>query len=290
MQNIDFISKRKIAYIFSGCVILVGIISLLIKGGPKLSLDFTGGTLIQLNFKQSVNINDINVGLKSIGFDAKELNLENNVLSFKLQTSSHISENKMEDFKNIINKDFTIEKIDIIGASVGAWLIKRSLLAFFLAFIGIIVYVGIRFSNSYFGIAGVLALIHDAFFIVTFFSVFNKEIDLTIIAAIMTVVGYSINDTIVIFDRIRENLKVRYKENVINVFNESINETLTRTILTTITTLIPTTCLLICSSGTLKNFSLALFIGFLVGTYSSIFIAVPLSLGFSGEYKKQKKQ
>ncbi len=286
MQNIDFISKRKIAYIFSGCVILMGILSLLIKGGPRLSLEFTGGTSIQLNFKESTNFEDVDKGLRVVGFDAKDLHLEKNILSFKLKGSKHISESKLEELKKVLNKDFDIEKMDIIGASVGSWLIKRSLLAFFFAFFGIIIYVGVRFSNSSFGIAGVLALVHDAFFIITFFSMFNKEIDLTIIAAIMTVVGYSINDTIVIFDRIRENLKVRYKENIINVFNESINETLTRTILTTVTTLIPTVCLLIFSSGSLRNFAIALFIGFIVGTYSSIFIAVPLSLQFLHGFKK----
>ncbi len=285
--NIDFLGKRKYAYIFSGLIICAGIVSLVMKGGPKLGLDFTGGTLVQLNFEQNITNEELRSGLDKIGFDSADIQsfVGTNSMSFRTQKSDHVDKVKLDELETILNKNFEVESVEVVGPTVGAWLIKRAILAFILAFIGIIIYVGIRFHKGVWGLAGVVALVHDVLIVVSVFSIFNKEMTMNIVAALMTIVGYSINDTIVIFDRIRENLLTRYKENIDVVINDSINQTLSRTIITTVVTLFTVVALLIFGGEVLRDFSFALFIGMIAGTYSTLFIAVPLVVDF----KKNKK-
>jgi preprotein translocase subunit SecF len=290
--NIDFLTKRKYAYILSSLIILAGIVSLVLKGGPKLGIDFTGGTLVQLNFKDKVTNQELEEGLSKAGINVSEIQnfVNTNTISFKFKESNQISEKKLNEIKEILKKDFIVEKIEIVGPAVGTWLIKRAFLAFILAFIGIIIYVGFRFSAGFWGVAGVIALLHDVFVVIAYFSIFNLEIDLTIVAALMTIVGYSINDTIVIYDRIRENMRVRYKDGWWKVINDSINETLSRTIITSGVTILTVICLLVFAGGSLKYFSLALFVGMISGVYSTVFIAIPIVIDFKGIGKNKENK
>jgi preprotein translocase subunit SecF len=283
-MNIDFISKRKYAYILSSIIILAGIISLIVKGGPRLGLDFTGGTLVQLNSDANISSDELFTALEKVGFQSPQIQsfVDSSNISFKMNESDHISEEKFNEIKEALGKDFIVEQVEIVGPAVGIWLIKRAILAFVFAFIGIIIYVGIRFNAGFWGLAGVLALLHDVAVVVGIFSIFDIEITLTVVAALMTIVGYSINDTIVIYDRIRENMRIKYKEGIIAIINNSINETMSRTIITSGTTLLMVTSLLIFAGGTLRDFSLALFIGMVTGTYSTIFIAIPIVVDFRG--------
>jgi len=285
-SNIDFMSKRKYFYFVSVAIILAGIISLIVKGGPKLSIDFTGGTLVQLNFVQKVTNNELRDGLTKLGFENPEIQrfVGKNELSFKLKESNQVSNEKINQLKDILKKDFKIQKIEVVGPAVGTWLLKRAALAFILSFLGIIIYVAIRFKGGIWGYSAVIADIHDILVVVGVFSLLNKEISLTVVAALMTIAGYSVNDTIVTYDRIRENMRTRYKENPVVVMNDSINQTLSRTIITNLCTFFAVLSLLFFGGETLRDFSFAMFIGMVAGTYSTIFIAVPIIL----DLKKKK--
>jgi len=287
-SNIDFLSRRKVFYVISLIVILTGVVSLILKGGPRLGIEFTGGTFIQLNFDQKIGNNELRNGLQQLGFENVEIQqfVGNNEVAFRLKESNQVANEKIYQLKDILNKNFVIQKVEVIGPAVGTWLLKRAVLAFVLAFIGIIIYIAIRFKGSIWGYAGVIANIHDVFIIIGIFSILNKEITLTVVAALLTIAGYSINDTIVTYDRIRENMRSRYKEDPAIVMNDSINQTLSRTIITNLCTLFAVGSLLIFGGDILRDFSFALFIGMISGTYSTIFIAVPIIL----DLKKKKKK
>ncbi|MFH1715254.1 MAG: protein translocase subunit SecF [Elusimicrobiota bacterium] len=276
--NIKFIQKKKIAYLLSGILITAGIISMIIKGGPNWGIDFTGGALVQINFTEAVTNDEVRTGLETIGFSNVTLQrfVGSNVVIFRLQQSAQVTGPLMETLKTNMNKNFVVERIEMVGPAVGIWLVKRAALAFSFAFLGIICYVAIRFKGGVWGVAGVLALIHDVLIVVGIFSILNKEITLPVVAALMTLVGYSINDTIVIYDRIRENLRVRYKEAKEKVFNDSINQTLSRTVITSGTTLVTVLALFLFGGKVIHDFSLVLLLGVIVGTYSSIFVASPI--------------
>jgi preprotein translocase subunit SecF len=288
-SNIDFMSKRKYFYVVSCVVILAGLVSLIVKGGPKLSIDFTGGTLVQLSFAQKISNPELRSGLKQLGFENAEIQtfVGNNDVSFRLQESNQVTNEKIYQLKDILKKNFVIQKIEVVGPAVGTWLLKRAVLAFCLAFLGIIIYVAIRFKGGVWGYSAVIADIHDILVVVGVFSLLNKEISLTVVAALMTIAGYSVNDTIVTYDRIRENMRSRYKESPAVVMNDSINQTLSRTIITNLCTFFAVLALLFFGGETLRDFSLAMFIGMVAGTYSTIFIAVPIILDL--KHKKNSK-
>ncbi|MFC1566954.1 protein translocase subunit SecF [bacterium] len=276
--KINFIKDQKMSYIISGIIILIGIVSLVMKGGPNWGIDFTGGTLVQLKFEKMLDNDKIRIGLGKIGFTNVSIQrfVGSNTVIFKLQESEQVTGDRMDSLKKNLNTNFVVERIEVVGPAVGLWLIKRTSLAFGLAFLAIIMYVGVRFKGGIWGVAGVTALVHDIMVVVGVFSLFNKEITLPVVAAILTIVGYSINDTIVIYDRIRENLRLRYKDEKKLVFNDSINQTLSRTIITSGTTLITVLSLYVFGGKVIKDFALVLLLGVLVGTYSSIFIASPI--------------
>ncbi|MCP4481552.1 MAG: protein translocase subunit SecF [bacterium] len=277
--NINFLAKRKFAYILSMIVILAGLFSLISKGGPKLGIDFTGGTLVQLNFGEIAIENDeVRTGLESMGFEniAIQRFTGSNIMIFRIPATDQLANSKINELQTYINKDFVIEKVEIVGPAVGKWLVKRALLAFCLAFLGIIIYIAIRFHAGIWGLAGVMALVHDILVTVGIFSLLGKEITLPVVAALMTIVGYSINDTIVIYDRIRENIRIRYKDPLDVVVNDSINQTLSRTVITTVLTLFSAFALFLFGGDILRDFSLVLIIGMISGVYSTIFVASPV--------------
>ncbi|NQV18727.1 MAG: protein translocase subunit SecF [Armatimonadetes bacterium] len=288
--KIDFIGKRKLAFAISIFVILVGIIFLIMNGGPKYSIDFTGGISLELDITpvnvdgKAIEIQEIRDVLMASGIEDAEMQEikgadNRNLILIKTKTG----ENKAQTILDIIKNNFpnNVDPVSFIrlqeevGPKIGSELKEKALLAIFWALVGIILYIWWRFEFT-FGVAAVTALFHDILITVGIFSIFGKEISLSIVAALLMIVGYSLNDTIVVFDRIREDLKIYRRESYASVINHSINETLSRTIITSLTTFVVVLSLYIFGGSVIRDFAFAILIGIIVGTYSSIFIASPI--------------
>ena len=287
--NIDFTGKRNIAFMISALIILAGIVSLVIHKGPQYSIDFTGGVSLELDLPpveggEVVEIQAIRDALAKDGFEdvqiqnIKAINGKSLVL-----INTDLAGNKSDRIVDVIRKNFPknvqednfIRLQEEVGAKVGEELKGKAILAAFWALLGIIFYVWWRFEFS-FGVSAVIALFHDVLITVGLFSLFGKEISLPVVAALLTIIGYSLNDTIVVFDRIREDLKLYRKKPFADVINRSINETLSRTIITSLTTFVVVLSLYLFGGSVIHDFAFALLIGVVVGTYSSIFIASPI--------------
>lgn len=293
--NIDFISKRRIAFLISGVIILAGIVAILLGGGLNYSIDFTGGLAMELDLTpindqgQSLDIQDIRNTLNDAGImgteiqEIKSSGSKRNIVLLKTKETSDDGQKIGEKIINVIKEKYPnnvddknlVRLQDEIGPKIGEELKGKAILAIFWALLGIILYIWWRFEFT-FGVAAVVALFHDVLITIGLFAIFGKEISLTVVAALLTIVGYSLNDTIVVFDRIREDLKIYKKESYGNVINHSINETLSRTIITSLTTFVVVLSLYIFGGTVINDFAFALLIGVLVGTYSSIFIASPI--------------
>ena len=280
--NYDIVSKRKMGYIFSGILILASIISLIIHGGPKYNIDFTGGTLIQLKFEEDIQIEDVRNALSAKGYkglEIKHFGAQNEVaIRAGLQRSAKEISSTMEEIiaKAIPDNPFVIQQIEKVGPKIGQELVWSAIKAIFWALVLILFYILWRFEFR-FSIGAIVALVHDVTITLGVFSIFEIEISAPLIAAILTIVGYSLNDTIVVYDRIRENMKSSKKNREIaDIANQSINETLSRTVVTSLTTLIVVVVLFLFGGEVLHSFALALIIGIVVGTYSSVFIASPI--------------
>ena len=290
-SKIDFINNSRFTVFLSGALLLAGIFSLVINNGPKLSIDFKGGTLISVQYTKSVNINDFRNQLKNMNINGQIFDLSTSEIKHfgnKSNVSIRISnmENEPENFsqnfinvlKNIypeeipLNEDDFILSIDKVGPKIGSELSGKAVMAVLYAITLILIYISFRFEFIY-AIGAIAAITHDVIITLGIFSILGYEISLSIVAAFLTIVGYSLNDTIVIFDRIRENMKTRKKDPVADTVNKSINESLSRTIVTSLTTLMVVITLYIFGGEVIHYFSFALIIGVLVGTYSSIFVA-----------------
>jgi preprotein translocase subunit SecF len=288
--NIDFVGRRKLALVLSGIMILIGLVSLVVKGGPDYGIDFVGGTLVQVKFTENTDAAKIKDGLAALdlgtvvvqhfGDDANEFLIriqkptENRDLSSLVSGSLEASYGKDK---------YDIRRLEMVGPQVGKDLREKGFLSVLYAMIGILVYVSWRFELR-FAIGAVIALIHDVLITLGVFSITGREIDLPIIAAFLAIIGYSLNDTIIVYDRIRENYGKHQKQGFSSVVNHSINETLSRTILTSGTTLLVVLALFIFGGGVIHNFAFALLVGILVGTYSSIFVASPVLI-FWDDYR-----
>lgn len=274
--NFDFVGLRKYFITLSVIVIGIGLISIWAKGGLPLSVEFTGGTVIHLKFQQPQDFNELrhligNAGLANAVIQKSE---ENSVL-IKVSAFEAEPEVKLRDaFKD---KEYEVLSVEGIGPQVSTGLQKKALLAVLLANLGILLYVGYRFKPIW-GVAGIIALVHDVLVTLGFCSFFNKEISLTVIAAFLTLIGYSINDTIVVFDRIRENLKLKKGMKFGDIINLSINQTLARTTLTVLTVFLVALSIFLFGGSVIHDFAFVLVIGLITGTYSSIFIASPIIL------------
>jgi preprotein translocase subunit SecF len=277
--HIDFMGKIRIAMIISGLLILTGIGSIIFSGGLKYGIDFAGGTLIQLKFKTPPDIEVIRDGLKSIALGEstiQEFGSKRDIL-IRVQRSEEKLEAVGVKVRNSLSDkfskaDITIERVEMVGPKVGSDLREKALLSILYAVIGIVIYISWRFELQY-AIAAIIALGHDVLVTMGAFSIFDKEFTLVIVAAFLTIIGYSLNDTIVVFDRIRENLRRKGKNTLTEVINSSINQTLSRTLLTSGTTLLVVVALFFFGGEIIHDFSFALLVGVLIGTYSSIFIA-----------------
>jgi len=275
----DFMGKIKAAMIISGVVILIGLGSIVISGGLKYGIDFAGGTLVQLQFKSPPEIEAIRDGLKTIGLGESTIQEFGSKKDILIRVER--SEEKLEAVGAMVKRslsgkfhsdDITVERVEMVGPKVGRDLREKALLSILYAIIGIVIYISWRFEFQY-AIAAIIALIHDVLVTMGAFSVLDKEFTLVIVAAFLTIIGYSLNDTIVVFDRIRENLRRKGKRSLSEIINSSINQTLSRTLLTSGTTLLVVLALFFFGGEIIHDFSFALLVGVFVGTYSSIFIA-----------------
>jgi len=283
--HFNFVRLMKPAVILSLAVILLGIASLIWHGGPNFGIDFAGGSLIQIKFKDEPNADKIRSALKPMGFEGSIIQKfgPQEVIIRTVESGADPKEltSRIEEvFTAAFGKDaYEIRRIEMVGPKVGKDLTRKALLAIFFSWIGILIYVGVRFEFRY-ALGGIVALIHDVLITITFLSLFDKEFDLNIVAALLTIIGYSINDTIVIFDRIRENSRKNTRMPLLDVINVSVNQTLSRTILTSFTVLIVLTILFIFGGAVIHDFTFALIVGAVAGIYSTVFIASPIVLVF----------
>ncbi len=290
--NLDFVGKRKIAVVISLALILVGLVSLVIKGGPNYGIDFSGGMVMQVKFEADTSAaqikaatGDIELGhlvVQQFGDDPNEFLIRTPSTSSELEGLSQKILQSLEE--NFGDGQVDLRRAEMVGPQVGKDLRQKGLLAVFYALIGILVYITWRFEFR-FAVGAIVALFHDVLITLGAFSVFGKEIDLPIIAAFLAIIGYSLNDTIIVYDRIRENMGKHAREGLSAIVNRSINETLSRTILTSGTTLLVVIALFIFGGGVIHNFAFALLVGILVGTYSSIFVASPILIFWENRRK-----
>ena len=290
-SKIDFMNKSRFTILLSGSLILAGIFSLIINNGPKLSIDFKGGTLIAVQYTKPININDLRSQLKNVNINGQSFDFstseikhfgDNSNVSVRIANLENepekFSQNFIDILKNIYpdalpeDKDDFILSIDKVSPKVGSELSGKAIMAIIYAITLILIYISFRFEFTY-AIGAIAAIAHDVIITLGVFSILGYEISLSIIAAFLTIVGYSLNDTIVIFDRIRENMKALKRESVVSIVNKSINESLSRTVVTSLTTLFVVLTLYFFGGEVIHYFSFALIIGVLVGTYSSIFVA-----------------
>lgn len=277
--HIDFMGMFKPALMFSVLLILAGVVSVFMHGGLKYGIDFAGGTLVQLKFESPPAIESIRSGLKEIGLADSTIQEFGSPDTILIRVER--SEGKLEEMGARIKESLeqtrgfagiTVERVEMVGPKVGKDLRQKALLSMVYAIIGIVIYISWRFEFQY-AIAAIIALMHDVLITMGAFSVLDKEFTLVLVAAFLTIIGYSLNDTIVIFDRIRENTRRKSKEPLSDIINTSINQTLSRTLLTSGTTLLVVAALFFLGGEIIHDFSFALLIGVVIGTYSSIFIA-----------------
>jgi len=285
--KVDWLGKRKLFLAISGSLMLLGLISLVAKRSFNYGVDFKGGVEVKVRFKQRPEMEKIRQLLRENGAqDAvpQELGAQNDVLiQFQGAKEEDASAGRAVII-NALNKGFPgqyeILSAVSIGPKVGNDLKRQAVFATLYALGGILIYIAFRFEWIY-GAAAVFAVFHDTLVTLGLFSIFNREINLTVIAALLTLVGYSVNDTIVVFDRIRENLKIRRRDDLETIMNDSINQTLSRTILTSGLTFLTVLALFLFGGEVINHFAFAMVVGIIVGTYSSIAIAAPLVLVYT---------
>ena len=295
MPKFDLAGHRKIWFLISALIIIPGIICMFVRGF-NFGIDFTGGTIIDLKFAQPVTIAEVRTSLAKYGLDGSTIQLsgaQSDVTSSEdvMIRTTDLEEDQRKEVMATLKQDvgdYTVLREEKVGATIGGELITNALEALVISWALIILYVAYRFEWK-FGVAAVLALIHDILIVLSVFSLTQRQIDSSFIAALLTIVGHSINDTIVIFDRIRENLRLHFRRNgdVNALVNTSVYQTLTRSLYTVFTVLFTTFALYFFGGETTKDFAFALLVGFGVGCYSSIFIASPLWIVFRGWSEKR---
>lgn len=297
--SFDFLSQRKIAYIISVTLILLGFASMLFKG-LNYGIDFKGGTEMEIRFEKDINIGDVRSALMAagVGGSVKEYGSQQEVIirtdfDGDLTTLQNLVTNVLND--KLSGNTHEIRRIDAVGPSIADDLKWSALQALLGALIAILLYVGARFEIK-FATAGVIAIFHDVLIVLGLFSMLGGisgfmplEVDQSTIAAFLTIAGYSITDTVVVYDRIRENLKLRKNEPYEKVFNDSLNETLSRTVITSGTTLLTVLVLFIFAGPAIRSFAFAILMGILIGTYSSLFVAAPIVLDWQLRSKTKLK-
>ncbi len=283
VPNINFMGMRHIAVWASIILSIASLVSLGVKG-LNFAIDFTGGTVVEVKYNNPADVNQIRLNLEADGFKSpmvQQFGSTHDVL-IRLAPQEGVSGSNLKNrVMGILNKDPSnvaeLNRIEFVGPQVGDDLVTDSGLALLYASIGILIYVALRFEYR-FALGAILATLHDVVMILGFFSVLQLEFDLSVLAAVLTIMGYSLNDTIVVFDRIRENFRKLRRGEVVEVMNISINETLSRTLMTSFLTLLSVIAMALFGGQVIHNFALALIVGIVVGTYSSIYVASALAL------------
>ncbi len=279
--NIDFMGWKNISFTFSAILIILGIVGLVQigRGKANLGIDFVGGTTIQLSFKEPIAVDKARLALDKSGFQGSTIQLVGeggNKILIRLRESEGTSDKVQNMFRQEFpSNPFEVESIQEIGPVIGQALQRQALWAITVSIAAIIVYIAFRFQFK-FGVSAAIATVHDVLAVLGIFFILNKEINLLIITALLTLAGYSLTDTVVVFDRIRENLKRNRKDPLPKLVNDSINEVLSRTVITSLTVVLVLVPLVIFGGEVLHDFSLALLMGVVVGTYSSVFVASPV--------------
>lgn len=288
--NINFVGHKNLAMAFSWILIMIGIFSMVSKGGLNFGLDFTGGSLVQVKFSKSTTAAEVRDTLGKL--ELKGMTIQQvGELSDEFLIKAHESSSKTESLASNVQKTLEgrygagtveIRRAEMVGPQVGKDLRYKGVMAIVYSIIGMLIYITFRFEFR-FGVGVVIALLHDVLITLAFFSVFNKEIDLTVVAAFLTIVGYSVNDSVIICDRIRENMVRHVGSKLDWLINRSINDTLSRTVMTSGITMLSVLALYFFGGDVIRNFALAMVIGIVVGTHSSIFVAAPVILFFDKE-------
>lgn len=282
--NIDFMGRRKIAILLSGVLMVLGISAMvgILVGWANLGIDFAGGTAVQLKFERPLSIAEARKALEKHGLGAAELQEfpEDHKLLIRVKTERTIEEEVSERIIQAFQTEFpehgfVVDSSTSIGPAIGKKLQEDALIAIILSLAGIILYVAARFEFR-FGVAAAIATFHDVLAVLGIYFLLNKEITLLVVTALLTLAGYSLTDTVIIFDRIRENLRQRRRETFPTIINNAINQVLSRTLVTTFTVVLVLAPLTLWGGEVLHDFALALLLGVIVGSYSSIFIASPL--------------
>ncbi len=303
-SSFDFMGKKSIALAISATIVLAGIGSLILNGGPKLSIDFKGGTFVAVEYTENIMVEDVRSKMGELNIDGQKFDfskeevkhfgsnsavsvrvphIENSPSNFAQKIAVYLFES-FPDKRPETMTEFVLSK-GIISPKIGSELSGKAVMAIFSALALILLYISIRFEFK-FALGAIAALTHDVLITLGIFSLLSYEISLPIIAAFLTIVGYSLNDTIVIFDRIRENLKSSKRDSYTSVVNRSINESLSRTIITSLTTFVVVMILWLFGGEVIHNFAFAMIVGVIVGTYSSIYIASPLVIFLHENAKK----
>ena len=282
--NVDWMGKRHIAYWISGICVLISIVSLIMHGGPRYGVDFTGGTLVELQVTPPLPVDNVRRAVDQAGFNGSEIQALNvpgqYLVRIGLTELHHVDPApRVREAVAVTNPGSTVEirKVATVGPRVGGELRGSALKAIFLALGLILVYVAFRYDWRY-SLGAVVALFHDVFIALGAVSLTNKEVTLTIVAALLTIAGFSINDTIVVFDRIRERKQTLRREHPAKVMNIAVNETLSRTIITSFTVFLTVLALYLLGGEVLHDFSFTLLVGIVFGTYSSVYVASGLAL------------
>ncbi len=292
--NLDFVGKRKIALIISLVLLLIGGASLLAKGGPEYGIDFSGGTLVQIKFNNATTAADLRSNLGGLdlrGLTIQQVGDAGNEFLVRVQESSENLTTLAGRIQSTLEGKYGVGKLEIrrtemVGPQVGKDLRNKGVQAIFFAIVGMLIYITFRFEFR-FGAGTVIALFHDVLITLGLMSLLNLEVDLTVVAGFLALVGYSVNDTVIVCDRIRENMGKLHNQTLAEIINRSINETLSRTIMTSGLTLLSVLALYLVGGSVIHNFAFVLLAGIIVGTYSSIFIASPVIL-FWENYRQRK--
>jgi len=287
-SNYNFLRKKTTAMIFSFILILLSFGSFMTQG-LNWGIDFSSGYIVQLKFNQDIDINNIRNSFTDNGVNDSVIQYfgSNQEIIIKLQEDSNFNKESINEFliNSLNNYPFKIIKLEFVGSQIGSELRDKGEWAMLVAILSILIYIGFRFEFLY-GIGAIIALIHDVLITLGIFSIFQLQFDLSVLSALLAVIGYSLNDTIVVYDRIRENSTLIHEEDFDKILNTSINQTLSRTIITSLTTLFVLMSLLILGGPAVQYFALAMIVGIFVGTYSSIYIASS-SLSFLGINNKK---
>ncbi len=288
--DIDFMGKRNLAFLGSGILVLLGLVAFvqIARGVANLSIDFSGGAAVQVKFDKPVEIEAVRQALDAHELphaDLQEFGGANRIL-VRIKTDTSMEEQVADRIVAAFNKEFpdnplTVESSVVIGPTIGAQLKQDALIAILVSIVGIILYISARFELR-FGVAAALAMTHDVLAVLGLFYLLDKEITLLVVTALLTLAGYSLTDKVVVFDRIRENLRARRRETSTVIINNGINQVLSRTIVTSLTVVLVLIPLAVTGGEVLHDFSLALLWGVIIGTYSSIFVASPLLLLLPG--------